>query len=922
MFLGLLALLFWLTAQGQKRAWIGEDSCFGNEGVIDNYLPPNSSFKLMQFTDGTLLKCLNWTTLAFNNRGVGLFIGVQEFDEEYPSRKTQYRIVAYLSTDGESWDPVDASFFSDFFEDKYEAPINSFYLSSAGEFFYLNVVHRRNGGESYFRSLDGKVWEDLKYVSKVYGNITPYHVYTEQNALPAAYGYPSSKLGLFKKTGEQWELADPYLRNPGPFYNNTAIDDIVVFPTFHGRKIRYHGIEDYFFLRKNLYYIPSNNGKHPSNQYTVGRYGKWIEDPNNIRNHQTAPMVPTEVHVSGLNSKLVFALFKDRLFKSNDGGNNFHMVADRIVKLFPMCDDGTLFAFKRFDKRLLRSDDQGQTWQPVSPGAYNNFIPSRTELAYLPDGSILVIAKKDRFANLERVFVLKRGCAKIEEEEPEEPLDFGTTIITHGVRIFPPIGIIETPISKLALAILEKAKKGNLYLYQNDSGRFEKIKSVGHDPDAGEQVLVFDWSMESSIPGEGYTAAAAEALYLALTKLNEDEIPLEEIHFIGHGRGCIVNSLAIERLYKIPPVVPFSVDQMTNLGPYERAHDIDDEHPDYPLFNEFGNKENGVIIWENVYADSYWQNNGKHYAYPAYNVALGFVVDAIYTAIETHSEFEARKFLKNAKGATSPNDVLKALENTTLARSVIRLAAWPLRILSLKSFFEEVYNSSFDSRPVHGGTNFEWNTFEGKEVYHWPDNDPFSDYIGICEAYTRTIYDSGLGTSGNAFDVNIGGYGLSRLSNGQSHRKESKGSRIKDHSYFENFVFQKGERSYDRILGIQNGSFDRRGIASSIPGWSAHGGGKDFALPEESDISKKIKAFLDVQGELIGTKEETAALVCHNCQNAGAPTKLTHNRFFVPKETQSIRFDFQTQNVSKGKLYIEVKDYSEVLSRSHLKNIS
>lgn len=196
--------------------------------------------------------------------------------------------------------------------------------------------------------------------------------------------------------------------------------------------------------------------------------------------------------------------------------------------------------------------------------------------------------------------------------------DYGVTVITHGWQNEIITGWPEWTL-EMGSAIIERAGKGSLFLYNPDGGTWEyignhydkidggseKFSLIPTSSDQGEIVLVFDWYTESDDTiGMGYSEAAGDAMFASLkasvfadcpSGLNYNGASLfNDLHFIGHSRGNIVNSMAIRRILKYMPTN--TVDQVTTLDP----------HPEY-------NSDPWIMIWENTdFADNYFRCDGNY----------------------------------------------------------------------------------------------------------------------------------------------------------------------------------------------------------------------------------------------------------------------------------------------------------------------
>lgn len=195
-----------------------------------------------------------------------------------------------------------------------------------------------------------------------------------------------------------------------------------------------------------------------------------------------------------------------------------------------------------------------------------------------------------------------------------------TTVITHGFA-----ALTSDPVNgwmlDMANGICARAGSGTIRVYNKASGDFDYKSGSGT-----RTILLFDWWDDSNDLNEGYSEAAGSALFAALMNGYSNEVfNLDDLHFIGHSRGCIVNSEAVERLL----VLGIPVEQSTSID----AHDWGglgivitdyDANPD--------SIHSGVEGWAGIsWADSYWQD--------AFFSTNGRAVDgtyAVYKGTITH----------------------------------------------------------------------------------------------------------------------------------------------------------------------------------------------------------------------------------------------------------------------------------------------
>lgn len=193
----------------------------------------------------------------------------------------------------------------------------------------------------------------------------------------------------------------------------------------------------------------------------------------------------------------------------------------------------------------------------------------------------------------------------------------GTTIIVHGLDFLGFVG--ERSLDDNAQWTLTMAKAianriGNAQVYTLVDGilshRDEYSVGIG-----GENIIVFDWLDESDRATFGYSEGAGDALASLLIKYsNEGTMSLNQLHFIGHSRGAVVCSEAIQRLNMYKENSGVAVDEkihFTTLDPHP-WDEIDDDDIGDPLWaNDHdvngGQIDFGVVAWDIVsYVDNYW----------------------------------------------------------------------------------------------------------------------------------------------------------------------------------------------------------------------------------------------------------------------------------------------------------------------------
>jgi len=172
------------------------------------------------------------------------------------------------------------------------------------------------------------------------------------------------------------------------------------------------------------------------------------------------------------------------------------------------------------------------------------------------------------------------------------------TVITHGYR---PLGTLPNWPLTMAQAIRIRAGAGRVLLYNKTTGIFE----VQQPSDSyGETILVFNWAAESSQDYYGHSETAGDALFAALIMGKQrGDFDFDNIHLIGHSRGCVVNSEAAERLI----AAGYLIKQVTTLDPVDSGWSgICDDYDVNPSLGDIG-----FVSWIGVdWADNYWSDDG------------------------------------------------------------------------------------------------------------------------------------------------------------------------------------------------------------------------------------------------------------------------------------------------------------------------
>ncbi len=188
-----------------------------------------------------------------------------------------------------------------------------------------------------------------------------------------------------------------------------------------------------------------------------------------------------------------------------------------------------------------------------------------------------------------------------------------TTIITHGYSLDATKGAWVEGMADaiIARAIDEGAPGGAVCRYDAATGAW---RLVSGELIPGEPVcLIFRWLQDFAKPGEdwGFAEAAADALYAALrdaTFIDASGEPIEgfdlvanrQLHFLGHSRGVVVNSEAVQRL----GAAGIGVDHVTGFDPHPMDGTLD-----FPINFDWGDPT--PQRWSNItFHDNYWRADG------------------------------------------------------------------------------------------------------------------------------------------------------------------------------------------------------------------------------------------------------------------------------------------------------------------------
>jgi len=160
-------------------------------------------------------------------------------------------------------------------------------------------------------------------------------------------------------------------------------------------------------------------------------------------------------------------------------------------------------------------------------------------------------------------------------------LDFSGIVPSFSTQQQGPLTSGQRKFLELAKEISDATGGGIILLYNpagnpkpamdsNDKPLWTPLRTGESPTDGKALILVGNWVKESDIDDSGFAEAAADAMFAALTRLNSEndgKVLQAPLHFIGHGRGAVVNSEMIQRIGAYFPAVTNI--HMTTLDPHD-----------------------------------------------------------------------------------------------------------------------------------------------------------------------------------------------------------------------------------------------------------------------------------------------------------------------------------------------------------------
>ena len=466
----------------------------------------------------------------------------------------------------------------------------------------------------------------------------------------------------------------------------------------------------------------------------------------------------------------------------------------------------------------------------------------------------------------------------------------------------------------LGLVMHYKASTGKWY-WEDSMG----VNDIPFDLRDKPLFLIPGWEQipEQTNYNSGFTEAAADSLLASLVTLNynfgNDMLFNSPWHFVGFGRGTIVNSEIVQRLGTF-----FPKEENPNKFPDLQMTTID--IPESEQGSLFSNlrvvNEPEVKVWDNVtYADNYYQTSvlqsGDFTTTPAGSSLPGADWEVFLGG--TNSSSSRMGFDSDDRRASPHKRALAWYAGTTdLSQR---------HVPPLQEFVTLPGIDNPEKEPIYrrlGDLDLSEQNADREETWYTPD------YRGSSLAHgSQNAPWEGIGT----------GWFYSVLGGGMNKRHDALlGDRTPVSEDNTALARMRGDFAVPTLF---NGNFDaitERRPTQSIPGWSFYNGDEPDALQEHLVEWRDIPS-LNEPRIIVGYEGRGRSLPITESYlqrlgiDSNSPVNyalrlqqdrdITHNRFIVP-ESGALRFDLHVPEFSGGRLLVtlqaEDEDIAEVSS--------
>jgi DNA/RNA endonuclease G (NUC1) len=400
-------------------------------------------------------------------------------------------------------------------------------------------------------------------------------------------------------------------------------------------------------------------------------------------------------------------------------------------------------------------------------------------------------------------------------------------------------------------------------------------------------IFVDDWSDPSKYQSSGFAEESADKLFAALVNFNQaysgellNALFNSPFHFIGHGRGAVVNSEVIQRLGTF-----FPRDKFATMFPDLQMTTIDPTDFEQNGKNYF---DPSIQVWQNVtFADNYYQTTSQTFNHgrelvntipPEWSELKGF----------TNSRADLNVQLDNRVGFAQ--DSSSAVDNPHN-----RAFAWYAGTADLSL---DGLDSAFGTPIFRRKGDFSQTAFKDGPLTPWYTNDltpifpglPFRSRVDLGDANGQW---EGMGT----------GWYYSAIGGGRDRRSQIAPKQNRVQVGFDNSN-QSKQRGDFAVPTLFNGNFDVsstwRKPTDPIPGWVFENN------PNLGQNRLKTWANILPNGSPDRTTYSTTlssnyAIELHNGDS------LVHNPFIIT-DWGSLRFNILAPNLGNGTLNVQLQE--------------